>query len=53
MMEIVKGNTEFIKVDQTPRTWRVSLNVWDHFYRYIDIHIFIHNFQIFKFTNNN
>ena len=31
IMEIVKGNTEFIKADQTPRTWRVSLNVWDHF----------------------
>ena len=31
-MEIVKGNTEFIEADQTPRTWRVSLNVWDHFY---------------------
>ena len=32
IMEIVKGNTEFIKADQTPGTWRVSLNVWDHFY---------------------
>ena len=31
IMEIVKGNTEFIKADQTPRTWRVSLNVRDHF----------------------
>ena len=32
IMEVVKGNTEFIEVDQTPRTWRVSLNVWDHVY---------------------
>ena len=32
IMEIVKGNTEFlIEADQIPRTWRVSLNVWDHF----------------------
>ena len=31
IMEIVKGTTEFIKADQTPRTWRVLLNVWDHF----------------------
>ena len=31
IMDIVKGNTEFIKADQTPCTWRVSLNVWDHF----------------------
>ena len=31
IMEIVQGNTEFIKADQTPGTWRVSLNVWDHF----------------------
>ena len=26
--EIVEGNTEFIKAGQTPRTWRVSLNIW-------------------------
>ena len=31
MIEIVKGNTEFIKVGQTPRTWHVSLNIWGHF----------------------
>ena len=28
IMEIVKGNTEIIKAGQTPRTWRVSLNIW-------------------------
>ena len=27
IMEIVKGNTEFIKAGQAPRTWRVSLNI--------------------------
>ena len=31
IIKIVKGNTELIEDDQTPRTWRVSLNVWDHF----------------------
>ena len=31
IMEIVKGNTEFIKAGQTPRTWRVSLNIWGPF----------------------
>ena len=32
IMDIVKGNTEVIKADQPPpRTWRISLNVWDHF----------------------
>ena len=28
IMEIVNGNTEFIKAGQTPRTWRVSMNIW-------------------------
>ena len=32
IMEIVKGNTEFIKAGQTPRTWRVSLNIWGPFF---------------------
>ena len=32
IMEIVKGNTEFIEADQIPRNWRVSLNVCDQFY---------------------
>ena len=32
IMEIVKGNTEFIKACQTPRTWRVSLNIWGPFF---------------------
>ena len=27
IMEIVKGDTEFITADQTPHTWRVSLNI--------------------------
>ena len=31
IMAIVKGNTEFIKAGQTPRTWRVSLNIWEPF----------------------
>ena len=31
IMEIVKGNTEFIKAGQTPRSWRVSLNIWGQF----------------------
>ena len=32
IMEIVKGNTEFIKDGQTPRTWRVSLNICGPFF---------------------
>ena len=32
IMEIVKGNTEFIKAGQTPRTWRVSLDIWGQFF---------------------
>ena len=32
IMEIFKGNTEFIKAGQTPRTWRVSLNIWGPFF---------------------
>ena len=27
IMDIVQGNTEFIKTGRTPRTWRVSLNI--------------------------
>ena len=32
IMELVKGSSEFIKADQTPRTWRVSLNIWGPFF---------------------
>ena len=32
IMEIVKGNTEFIRAGQTPHTWRVSLNIWGPFF---------------------
>ena len=35
IMEIVKGNTEFIKAGQTSRTWRVSLNIWGPHFLYI------------------
>ena len=31
IMEIVEGNTEFIKAGQTPGSWRVSLNIWGSF----------------------
>ena len=31
IMDIVKGNTEFIKAGQAPHTWRVSLNIWGPF----------------------
>ena len=32
IMEIVKGNTEFINAGQTPCTWHVSLNIWGPFF---------------------
>ena len=32
LMEVVKRNTEFIKAGQTPRIWRVSLNIWGPFF---------------------
>ena len=32
IMEIVKWNTEFIKAGQTPRIWRVALNIWGPFF---------------------
>ena len=35
IMEIVNGNTEFIKAGQTSRTWRVSWNIWGPHVLYI------------------
>ena len=32
IMEIVKVDDEFIKAGHTPRTWRVSLNIWGTFF---------------------
>ena len=32
IMEIIKCNTELINAGQTPRTWRVSLTIWNHFF---------------------